>query len=371
MTDDAQEIRRMLEDRIEAVCDALAPGWKRRGNTGYLTPKSTKDLGSFTVSLRDGRMPRGCWHRFSQGIGGGSVELVSYLVAGRKDDYKTAFSWARDFLGIRREELSEEERRARDERRAREAAEEDRRRAARAAEEEARREQRVETAADIWKQTIPLPGSHGDAYLQARGLPPCSGWPWDPKETIRFHPGLDYLSDGRSLGRFPAIVARVQDAFGDGSAIWRVYLDKDEPRKAPVPNPKLGLGTAAGGAVRIGGIGKKIGIGEGLETCLAAWALENYRYPVWAGLSTSGVMSFEPPPEIERCNPFPDGDLARLDKTTGDVREPPGMHAAKTLRDRLVAAGIKSSINPMALHGDALDLLIAKRKHEEDHPESI
>ncbi len=91
----ADEIRRQLDDRIESVLDALNPGWERKGDVAYLTPKTKKDLGSFTVSLGgSAKMPRGCWHRFSQSIGGGSVELVSYLRNGRKDDYKDAFGWA-------------------------------------------------------------------------------------------------------------------------------------------------------------------------------------------------------------------------------------------------------------------------------------
>lgn len=255
------------------------------------------------------------------------------------------------------------------ERLAAERAQMEERRAAKNAEHHRARERRILTAQEIWAECKPLRGTHGDAYLQARGLPACSAWPWDPNDAIRFHPALDYELD-REAGKFPAIVARVQDSFGDLVAVWRIYLDRDKPRKAPVDNPKVGLGPASGGAVRIGGDAKKIGIGEGLETCLAAWALENYRYPVWAGLSTSGVVAFEPPIEIERCNPFPDGDLAKLNKEKSTVEEPPGMRAARTLRDRLVAAGIKSSINPMCLQGDALDLLITKRKHEKAHPES-
>lgn len=365
--DDSEEVRRMLDDRIEAVCDMLAPGWRRRGTTGYLTPKSAKDLGSFTVTLQNGgRMPRGSWYRFSQKIGGGSVELVSYLLSGRKDDYKTAFSWARDFLGIRREDLSDEDEAARDaRRREQETARVEQRRLAEA--ERARdKERRTQTVRGIWDECRALSGTHGDAYLQARGLPPCKEWPWSPTEDIRFHPSLRYDTDRR----FPAVVAAVRDSFGEITAIWRIYLDRDEPRKAPVDNAKVGLGPAAGGAVRIGGVAKKIGIGEGLETCLAAWALENFRYPVWAGLSTSGVASFEPPMEIERANPFPDGDYALLDKRREVVIEPPGMTAAKALRDRLVAAGLKSSINEMCLHGDALDLLITRRKYEQEHPDA-
>lgn len=360
--DDSQEIRRGLEDRLEAVLDDIAPGWVERRGVAYLTPKGPKDLGSFTVQLRGGKMPRGSWYRFSQAVGGGSVELVSYQLYGRKDAYREAFAWARRFLGMERGRRTSDEEDAEQRRRREEVArqrEEQRRKAE--AEEAKRREERLETAQEIWARCVPLAGTQGDAYLQARGIPPVAEWPWDPADTIRFHPSLPYELD-RDLGRFPAVVARVQDSFGDLVAVWRIFLDRNAAAKAPLENAKVGLGPAKGGAVRIGGIGPKIGIGEGLETCLAAWCLEGHRYPVWAGLSTSGVRSFEPPLEIERVNIFPDGDAGKL--KDGVLHDPPGMSAAIALRDRLNPTGIKTVINEMCLQGDALDLLLTKRKYE-------
>lgn len=240
-----------------------------------------------------------------------------------------------------------------------------RRRARDDAERLRQREARVETAQEIWAQSVALSGSHGDAYLQARGLPPVASWPWDPVDTIRFNPSLPYELD-RSAGNFPTIVARVQDCWSDTVAIWRVFLDRKSAAKAPVENAKVGLGPAKGGAVRIGGAGPKIGIGEGLETCLAAWALEGFRYPVWAGLSTSGMMAFEPPLEVKRVNIFPDGDAGKLHD--GIIYDPPGMRAARDLRDRLNPTGIKTVINEICISGDVLDLLNTMRKHEERHP---
>jgi hypothetical protein len=146
-------------------------------------------------------------------------------------------------------------------------------------------------------------------------------------------------------------------------AVWRIFLARDRAEKAPVENPKVGLGPAKGGAVRIGGVGPKIGIGEGLETCLAAWALEGFRYPVWAGLSTSGVAAFEPPLDVKRVNIFPDGDAGKLHD--GVIYDPPGMRAARALRDRLNPTGIKTVISEVCIRGDALDLLLTKRAYEE------
>lgn len=363
--DDSQEIRRLLEDRLEAVLDEIAPGWVERRGVAYLTPKGPKDLGSFTVQLRGGKMPRGSWYRFSQALGGGSVELVGYQVYGRKDAYRESFAWARRFLGMERGRQTSDEDDAEQRRRREEVARErEEQRRLSAAEDAKRREERLETAQEIWGRCVPLVGTHGDAYLQARGLPPVAEWPWDPSDAIRFHPSLPYELD-RSAGRFPAVVARVQDSFGDTVAIWRIFLARDEAAKAPVENAKVGLGPAKGGAVRIGGDGPKIGIGEGLETCLAAWCLEGFRYPVWAGLSTSGVSAFEPPIDVQRVNIFPDGDAGKL--RDGVLYDPPGMSAARALRDRLNPTGIKTSISAMCIQGDALDLLQTLRNHEKSH----
>lgn len=372
MNDDAQEIRRMLDERIEAVCDSLALGWKRKGNTGYLSPKSAKDLGSFTVSLRDGRMPRGCWHRFSQAIGGGSVELVSYLLTGRKDDYKAAFSWAREFLGIARETISDEERRQREERLRAEREEADRRRAAREAAESKRAEERIQTVQEVWTETVPIGGTLGDAYLQARGIPTVSGWPWDPVDTIRFHPGIAHERAPR-LGRFPAVVGKVVDAWDQHVGLKLILLDRDAPRKCtvlpPGEDPKPTMGPVSGGAVRIGGDGSgRTGGAEGLESSLAAWFLVGCRYPVWSMLSTSGVAYWEPPIFVTEHTQFPDGDFGVLDKDHDRIAEPPGIAAARKQRDRLASTGIKHLISDMCVHGDALDLLNTLRKYEELQP---
>jgi len=358
----ADEIRRMLDDRIESVLDALNPGWERRGDTAYLTPKSKKDLGSFTVSLGGrSKMPRGCWHRFSQSIGGGSVELVSYLRNGRKDDYADAFGWAKEHLGIEDRRETPEETAERERRKAELREQQEREAAQRKAEAAAEAAEKELTVKEIWRGTVGLKGSHGEAYLVERGLPPISEWPWNPDLDLRFHPSLFYGAGEQ----YPAIVGRVAEPFsGSGTGIWRIYLNRKEPRKADVPNAKLGLGPAGGGAVRLGGIGKRIGIAEGIESALAAWVLLGFKYPVWAGLSTSGVSSFEPPMEVEHVTVVPDSDRGMIDNQ-GRISDPPGMSAAKKLKARMDAAGIRCNVLEISALGDALDLLNTRKRHEQ------
>jgi len=373
--DDARELADRINEDIEGVISKYWPSWIRGMQRGkpvaYLTPrvkeKGKKPTSSFVVHL-DGA-DRGKWYRFSQRVGGYGLQLLFYAettrLADGKEDWAKAYRLAREYLGIRpAQETSEEDRAERERRHAEEDVAREQRRVQQAAEAAEHREERVASAQEIWAVSKPLKGSHGDAYLQARGLPPVSEWPWDPAETIRFHPRLTYELD-RSAGAFPAIVARVQDCFGETIAVWQIYLHHKLAEKAPVDNPKVGRGPAAGGAVRIGGDGPKIGGGEGLETSLAAWVLEGYRYPVWSLLSTSGVASFEPPAFVQRFNGFPDGDLGILNRDRDQIFDPPGIRAMRTLQERLVPMGIPSMISEMCIHGDALNLLLTMREHEE------
>ncbi len=99
---------------------------------------------------------------------------------------------------------------------------------------------------------------------------------------LSHHPGLPYPGMN---GTHNALIARVDDVLGNITAAWRVYLTLDG-QKLDCANPKLGIGPAGGGAVRIGGSASKIGVCEGIETGLAAWSLIGRKHPVWATLSS-------------------------------------------------------------------------------------
>lgn len=187
------------------------------------------------------------------------------------------------------------------------------------------RAKRRAAAASIWGASGPLFGPALN-YLRARGL--------DAKyagSELRFHPGLSHPSGGT----FPAIVARVTGSDGKGCGIWRTYLKADGSGKAPVENPKLGLGDAVGGAVRLGGMWSNIAIAEGIETALAVRALmpNPPAIPVWAALSTSGLRGFVVPEGVEKITIYADNDAPKI--RNGELKESPGMAAARALESRL------------------------------------
>jgi putative DNA primase/helicase len=208
--------------------------------------------------------------------------------------------------------------------------------ARRAAQEKAYMDDTREGAAAIWQASTPVNGTLAETYLRARGLA-LPGWP----DVLRFHPALPYPGKQKP---YPALVCRVDDMGGELTAIWRIYL-REDGRKADVPNAKLGLGPAAGGAVRIGGAGPKIAIAEGLESALGYWLLTGRRHPTWAGLSTAGLIGFEVPLGVDHVVIAPDGD--RPIKRQGEdfvPAVPAGRKAALALRARLLAEGIACTI---------------------------
>ncbi|OKO87659.1 hypothetical protein AC629_13440 [Bradyrhizobium sp. NAS80.1] len=312
------------------------------------------DLGSFQVYLsQSGKYVRGAWVRSSESIGGDELNLFAYGLTGNHRATREVFDRAREFVGLdnsrpetpeqarRREELAADRaaKREADERRAQE--------------HEAERQQ---NAALLWSESAPIAGTHAEAYLIARGIPvPPGGW----DACLGFHPRVIYDLD-TSLA-FPTLVCRVDDAFEEITAVWKIHLDPRKPSKAAVANAKIGAGVAAGGAAA------HIGMAEGVETALAARALVKYRYPVWAGLSTSGVGGFEVPLGVEHITSFPDGDRPwRKQNNDLVLAEPPGRAAVRRLRERMVAIGIRHDSQPEPrIRTDYLDIWNARKRLEE------
>lgn len=324
MRNDADFIRSELTNRLEAVLDRYFQGHKVVRGKAYLAVKDKNDLGSWSVTMNGAK--RGQWFRFSAGVGGGVVELIAYQLYGRPDAYADAFREARAFLGISGAVDEEANQRAR--------------KAQQQAKQKGEAEQQMheadtrEAAQAIWDAAEPMPGTLAETYLHNRGITYCDA------SVFRFERYLKHPTGGR----FQSLICRVDDLSGDLTAVWRVYLTTDG-HKADLQNPKLGLGPAGGGAVRIGGIGKKLGLAEGVESALGAWNLIGRRYPVWSCLSTSGLTGIELPLGVEHVCIFMDGDRAMKKQGNEYVPAvPAGRKAALALRERLLAEGVSVSL---------------------------
>jgi putative DNA primase/helicase len=221
---------------------------------------------------------------------------------------------------------------------------------ARDAEETAYQENTKEASQAIWSAYVALSGTLGARYLNSRGIPTPETWP----DCLRFHAALPYPG---KPGRYPALICRVDDVYGHLTAIWRIYLRSDA-RKLDVDNPKLGLGPAGGGAVRLGGMGPKIAVAEGIESAFGYWLLTGMKHPAWAALSTSGMQGIEIPLGVGQVVVVPDGDKP-LRKKEGLYIEsiPAGRKAAQALWVRLVEQGIRCNVAAEPSAGkDYLDL---------------
>ena len=181
---------------------------------------------------------------------------------------------------------------------------------------------RRDCARRLWESTRPLAGTVAAAYLDARGVGRVARAP-----ALRFHPGIAHPS---VPGRFPALVAGVQDAAGDFMGIQRCYLDG--ARKAALDPVRASLGSLAGGAVRIlEPAGDALLLGEGIESTAAAVRVLGWPGGAWATLGTSGLRAVVLPASVRRV-------VVAADRDAG------GLRAAAALAERLESEGRRVTI---------------------------
>ena len=184
----------------------------------------------------------------------------------------------------------------------------------------------TEAARRLWRQCRPIGGTHGEAYLHARGLARCR-FP-----ALRFHPELRYR-DGATVRRFPALVAAVNAS--ESAAILgvqRTWLDPRRPAKAGVATPRKALGRIHGFAVRFGhpADGASLVVGEGIETVLSlVTAVPDI--DAAAALTAGSLGVFAPPAGVARLVIARDND-------------PDGARAAERLARRCARAGVPAVV---------------------------
>ena len=267
------------------------------------------------LSVRLAGERAGQWYDFRDGRGGGVLDLVIH--AGEASDRATAARWlvSQGFADPVRARESVSERHPA---RRRDDAGEGRT----AAHWRPWQASRRDCARRLWESTRPLAGSPADRYLRARGVGHVAA-----AVALRFHPSIAHPS---VPGRFPALVAGVQDAAGDFMGIQRCYLDG--ARKAAFDPVRASLGSLAGGAVRIlEPAGDALLLGEGIEsTAAAVWVLD-WPGGAWATLGTSGLRAVVLPESVRRV-------VIAADRDAG------GLRAAAALAERLESEGRRVTI---------------------------
>ncbi|MBL8668429.1 MAG: toprim domain-containing protein [Rhodospirillales bacterium] len=220
-------------------------------------------------------------------------------------------------------------------------------------------QRRRNAARSIWRETRPAAGSVVDLWLAARGIR------FAIPSMIRHHPALPYRQHGREIGRWPAMVVRMDDPAGNFSGAHRTYLDGEATPnsvgKAPVEPARMMLGNAG-----IAWFGRRdadgIIVGEGVETVLSASELGGASLPLWgcsdvpddkkprpganvppepygltpvACFTAGGLASFEPPVAVRRMFICEDADPAGRGATAKLAAKAQGRGiAVNTLRCR-------------------------------------
>lgn len=206
----------------------------------------------------------------------------------------------------------------------------------------------------LWAEAVPLSSPKGEVgrrYLEARGLELAKVLPG--LGNLRVHPALEYRDEeGRPLGSFPVLLARVEHPRFGLVALHRTYLAPDGRGKAPVPAPKkltrpVFEGATKGAAIRLYPAGEEIALTEGVETALAV--REATGLPTWACVSAGGLEGVEIPKEVKRV----------LIAADGDER---GLRAARTLAERLLEEGrVRVSLAQPPQGMDWLDMLLSRK----------
>lgn len=177
----------------------------------------------------------------------------------------------------------------------------------------------------LWSKASPLEaGDPVVTYLEARGV-----WCDDALE-LRCATDVPYYHEGREIGRFDAMLARVRDVNGSPKTLHCTYLKGG--KKADVPSPKKVLSPMGEGpAIRLYPAGEILAVAEGIETALAV--RRRTGMPVWATISANGMKSLVVPPEVKLVEIFADNDGNFV-----------GQVAAYALAQRLVANRVFANV---------------------------
>jgi hypothetical protein len=200
------------------------------------------------------------------------------------------------------------------------------------------RERSQQSAERIWRETIAITGTAGEAYLAARGIdldavPEHGG--------LRWHPRCPW---GR--GNAPCIVARFTDPLTAAPrGIHRRPINGEKPKA---------IGLMRGNVIRLwpdADVSTGLVIGEGIETVLAAATRISHRgtllRPAWACASADNLANFPVLAGIEALTILVDHDVKGA-----------GQRAAEQCARRWCEAGREvTRLQPLDLGTDFNDLV--------------
>jgi putative DNA primase/helicase len=158
---------------------------------------------------------------------------------------------------------------------------------------------------EMWRMAQPLSGvCPASKYLDSRGV----GGSMYPSQ-LRFMPKATYVHDDGKKTYHPAMLALFVSPDAKAATVHFTYLD-ERGRKADVPKVRklAPCPIPSGGAVRLSSSASIMGVAEGIETALSASRL--FDMPVWAALSATGLMKWQPPTTCRHVFVFGDADAS-------------------------------------------------------------
>jgi hypothetical protein len=180
----------------------------------------------------------------------------------------------------------------------------------------------TERARAMWKEAAKADGTLVETYLRGRAINPADLPGRVIPASIRFGAAVDYYFNEngrtRSLGKFPAMIAAIQNVAGRIVGAHITYLDPKTGSKLRLADPsqdgkflpaKKMRGKAYGGAIRLAALGHHMQTAEGIENSLTAMAYHPYQLGAWAALSLQnlaggGLQSAERVAHPERPGQF-------------------------------------------------------------------
>jgi Toprim domain len=166
--------------------------------------------------------------------------------------------------------------------------------------------ERIARATKIWNEARDPKHTVVEDYLRSRSLEL-------PDElagaVLRYHPRCPWR-DAHTTIRIPALIAAFRSIDNDTiTGIHRIRLD--EPSRWPKADRRM-LGIVRGAAVKLDPINsKKLCIGEGIETCMAARQMG--LTPAWALGSAGGISFFPVIPGIRTLTILGEPDIANAE----------------------------------------------------------
>lgn len=123
-------------------------------------------------------------------------------------------------------------------------------------------------------------------------------------KALRYHPAL-YHADAKD--KLPAMVAKIVSPDNKPVSIHRTWLTPDG-EKAKLERARMLMAGSLGDgcAIRLFPYNDTLGIAEGIETAISAYAI--FGIPTWAAISATIMMKWTPPETVRNVWVFGDND---------------------------------------------------------------